>query len=117
MLDNGVYELVVPPKGCTIISNKWVFRVKTKADGTLDKQKARLVALGYRMKAGLDYTKLFAPIVRFVTLRVFMAMVAAENLEMHEMDVSNAFLNGAMDEEMFMIQRDGFIKEGEEGLV
>ena len=58
MFDNGVYELVEPPKGCTIIGNKWVFRVKTKADGTLDKLKARLVARGYRISAGLNNTQL-----------------------------------------------------------
>ena len=75
------------------------------------------MALGYRMRAGLDCTEVFGPTVRFVTLRVLMAMVAEEDLEMHEMDVSDVFLNGAMDEEVFMSQPEGFIKNSEEGLV
>ena len=67
------------------------------------------------MRVGLDYTEVFALTVLFVTLRVLMAMVAEEDLEMHQKDVSNAFLNGAMDEKVFMSQPEGFIKEGGEG--
>ena len=69
------------------------------------------------MRARLDYTEVFAPTVRFVTIRVLMAMVAEENLEMHQVDFSNAFLNGAMDEEVFMSQPKGFIKKVKKGLV
>ena len=96
---------------------KWEFKVKTLADGTLDKLKVRLVALGYTMRDGIDHNNIFAPTPRLVTLRIILALAAKENFELHEMDVSTTFLDWVMEEEVYMQQPNGTARVGEEHLV
>ena len=111
---NHVWELVDLPMGRRAIGNKWVLKIKHKADGSIERYKARLVAKGFTQQEGIDYEETFSPVVRFTSIRLILAIVACLDLELHQMDVKTAFLNGELDEEIYMDQPTGFVKEGNE---
>ncbi|KAL0396255.1 UNVERIFIED_CONTAM: Retrovirus-related Pol polyprotein from transposon TNT 1-94 [Sesamum calycinum] len=102
MTKNSVWELVDLPTGCKTIGNKWFLKVKHKADGSIDKFKAWLVAKGYSHKEVIDYEETFSPVVRFASVRLILVIVAHLDLELFQMDVKTAFLNGELDEEIYM---------------
>ena len=85
-----------------------------KTDGTVDKYKARLVIKGYRQKEGLDYFDTYSPVTRITSIRMIIAIAALRNLEIHQMDVKTAFLNGDLNEEIYMEQPEGFSSPGQE---
>jgi len=114
---HGVWELCELPPGRKAVGCRWVYRIKTNADGTVERYKARLVAKGFSQKPHLDYTETFAPVAKFASLRTVLALAAAEDMEVHTMDVSSAFLNGDLDEEIYMAQPEGFAAPGQEHLV
>ena len=114
MSQNKVWELVDLPPRRKSIGNKWVFKVKRKVDGQIDKHKARLVAKGFTQQEGVDYEETFSPVVRFASIRILLAIVAHMDLELHQMDVKTAFLNGELDEEIYMDQPKGFQVAGQE---
>lgn len=93
---------VRPPAGRKLIGCKWVFKTKITADGRIDRRKARLVAKGYSQIPGIDYDDTFAPVMRMTTLRVAFALAATRNLEIEAVDVKSAYLNGVLDEELYM---------------
>jgi hypothetical protein len=111
---NNVWELVDLPPGCKTIGNKWVLKVKRKADGSIDRYKARLVAKGYTQREGIDYEDTFSPMVRFASIRLILSIVAKQDLELFQMDVKTAFLNGELDEEIYMAQPAGLEVQGHE---
>ena len=102
MRSNHVWKLVDLPKGRKTIGNKWVLKIKRKADGSIERYKAHLVAKGYTQQEGIDYEETFSPIVRFTSIRLILAIVVNLDLELHQMDVKTAFLNGKLDEEIYM---------------
>ena len=91
---NQVWQLVDLPKDRKAIGCKWVLKKKFNSDGSLDKYKARLVAKGFTQVEGIDYDETFSPVVKFQSIRTLMAVVAYHDLELHQMDVKTAFLNG-----------------------
>ena len=97
MRSNQVWELVDLLKGHKAIGNKWVLKIKRKANGTIDKYNARLVT-----KEGIGYEETFSPVVRFTSIRLILAIVASMDLELYQMDVKTAFLNGDLEEEIYM---------------
>uniref|UniRef100_A0A2N9F135 CCHC-type domain-containing protein n=1 Tax=Fagus sylvatica TaxID=28930 RepID=A0A2N9F135_FAGSY len=111
---NNVWELVDLPPGRKTIGNKWVLKVKRKVDGSIDRYKARLVAKGYTQRKGIDYEDTFSPVVRFASIRLILSIVAKQDLELFQMDVKTAFLNGELDEEIYMAQPAGFEAKGHE---
>ena len=113
---NETWDLCELPKGKKVLHNKWVFRIKQEADGS-KRYKARLVAKGFQQKYGIDYTDVFTPVVKMTTIRLVLSMVAAENLELHQLDVKTAFLHGDLEEEIYMEQPEGYTAKGDEGLV
>ncbi|CAI7861604.1 unnamed protein product, partial [Closterium sp. NIES-54] len=86
----------------TILTGKWVFRVKTKADGTIDKFKARWVVRGFDQEHGRDYTETFAPVSRHTSLRILIAVAAMKKKKLRQIDVANAFLYAHVDAEIFV---------------
>ncbi|GAB2269654.1 hypothetical protein Dimus_038780 [Dionaea muscipula] len=106
---NNTWTLVPKPEKCRIIECKWIYKVKegiTKADPV--RYKARLVAKGFTQKEGIDYTEIFSPVVKFKTIRIMLAVTAFYDLELEQMDVKTAFLNGDLDETIFMSQPEGY---------
>ena len=85
-----------------------------KVDGTIDKFKARLVAKGFTQKEGIDCFDTYAPVARIATIRVLIALASIYELEIHQMDIKTAFLNGELDEEIYMQQPEGFVVQGQE---
>ena len=98
--------------GCKPLGYKWIFKKKMKADGTIDKYKARLVIKSYKQKEGFDYFDTYSPVTRINSIRMVLAIAALRNLEVHQMDVKTAFLNGGLDKEIYMEQPEDFIAFG-----
>ena len=114
IMQNHTWELVDLPPGCKPLGYKWIFKRKMKADGSIDKYKARLVVKGYRQKEGLDYFDTYSPVTRITSIRMLISIAALFNLEIHQMDVKTAFLNGDLNEEIYMEQPEGFVVSGQE---
>ena len=92
---------------------KWIFKRKLKPDVSIDKYKARLVAMGYRQKEGLDYFDTYSPVTRITFIRMLIAIAVLHNLVIHQMDVKTTFLNGQLNEEIYMEQPEEFIIKGQ----
>ncbi|GJT14034.1 retrovirus-related pol polyprotein from transposon TNT 1-94 [Tanacetum coccineum] len=105
------------PPGCKPLGYKWIFKKKMKADGTIDKYKARLVIKGYRQREGLYYLDTYSPVTRITSIRMVLVIATLRNLEVHQMDVKTAFLNEDLEEEIYMNQPEGFIALRQESKV
>jgi len=113
----GTWVLQELPKGQRTVTCKWVFRIKRKADGSVDRYKARLVARGFTQEYGLNYYETFAPVAKHATIRMILGLAAHHDWELHQMDVDCAYLNAELAEEVYMEQPTGFVEEGKERLV
>ena len=111
---NKTWKLCDLPAGKHAVGTKWVYKVKRKADGSVDRYKARLVAKGYAQKEGIDYEETFAPTSRITTIRCVIALATHNNWEVHQLDIKTAFLNGLLAEEVYVAQPLGFEVEGSE---
>jgi hypothetical protein len=114
ILSNGTWELVDRPYGCKPVGCKWVFKKKIRPDGTIDKYKARLMTKGYTQKEGEDFFDTYSPIARLTTIRVLLSLAASHGLLVDQMDVKTTFLNGELEDEIYMTQSDGFVVKGQE---
>ncbi|GJW78954.1 retrotransposon protein, putative, ty1-copia subclass [Tanacetum coccineum] len=109
MKDNEVWDLVeLPPNGKTV-GSKWLFKKKTDMDGAVHTYKARLVAKGYTQTPGIDYEETFSPVADIRAIRILIAIAAYYDYEIWQMDVKTAFLNGYLNEEVYMEQPEGFV--------
>ena len=117
LMKNETWKLVELPSDRKPIGCKWVFKVKYCSDGKIERFKARLVAKGYAQKYGIDYDETFSPVVRFSSIRALLAYAVQNDVLIHQMDVVTAFLNGNLEEEIYMEQPDGYIQPGKENLV
>ncbi|KAM3354769.1 hypothetical protein ACQJBY_025482 [Aegilops geniculata] len=106
---NRTWQLVPRPPRANIISGKWVFRHKTRPDGSLERYKARWVVRGFRQRAGVDFTDTFAPVVKLGTIRAVLQLAVSRAWPVHLLDVSNAFLHGHLAEQVFCEQPTGFV--------
>jgi hypothetical protein len=114
MSSNKVWDLIKIPDGVKPIGCKWVYEVKRDSKGNIDKFKAILVAKGYTHVEGKDYNETFSPVSTKDSFRIVMALVAYFDMELHQMNVKNAFLNGDLDETIYMAQPEGFAIKGKE---
>ncbi|KAG3046805.1 hypothetical protein PC122_g24254 [Phytophthora cactorum] len=108
----GVFRAAKLPNGQRAIGTKWVFKIKRKADGSIEKYKARLVAKGFKQKYGIDYTETFSPVVKYVTLRMVIAIAKYFGWPLDQLDVVTAFLYGIMKEQVFCIVPEGVELDG-----
>ena len=114
MYSNSVWELVALPERFRPIRNKWIYKRKKGPDGKFETYKARLVAKGYTQKERVDYEETFSPVAILKSIRNLLSMAASLDYEIWQMDVKTVFLNGNLDEEIYMSQPKGFIEKGQE---
>ena len=96
-----------------MVGCRWVYTLKYRPDGSVDRYKARLVAKGYTQTYGIDYFKTFSPVARLNSIRILFSLAVNMDWAMHQLDVKNAFLYGDLDEEVYMEQPPGYVAQGE----
>ena len=100
---NHTWELVDLPPSAKTIGCKWIFKRKLKQDGSIEKYKTHLVAKGFKQRNDVDYFDAFAPVTRITSIKVLITLAFIHNLVIHQMDVKTAFLNGFLEEELYMM--------------
>ena len=102
LMKNKMWHLVSPRQGQNVIDCKWVYKVKRKADGTIDRYKAQLVAKRFKQRYGIDYEDTFSLVVKAATIRLVLSLAVSQGWYLHQLDVQNAFLHGILEEDVFM---------------
>jgi len=105
---NKTWHLIPPKEGRNIIDCKWVYRIKRKADGSIDRHKARLVTKGFKQRYGIDYEDMFSPVVKASTIRLVLSIAVSNGWSLRQLDVQNVFLHGILEEEVYMRQPPGY---------
>ena len=111
LMDNQIWVLVELPNGREPIINNSVFKVKPTSDGKVERFKAFLVAKGNAQKYGIDYDEIFSPVVTFSSVRALIAFAVQNNILLHQIDVVDAFLNGNLEENIYLQQPDGNVQK------
>jgi hypothetical protein len=117
MISNGTWELVPRPQGSNVVTGKWVFTHKLRADGTLDRYKARWVLRGFTQRPEVNYDETFSSVVKPVTVHTVLATAIFHNWPIQQLDVKNAFLHGTLSETVFYCQPTGFTNPAHPDLV
>jgi hypothetical protein len=107
LMKNKTWHLVPPKKGINVIDCKWVYKIKRKSDGSLDRYKARLVAKGFKQMYGIDYEDTFSPVVKAATIRIILSIAVSRGWSLQQLDVHNTFFHGLL-EEVYMRQPPGY---------
>ena len=114
LYENQTWDLVPLPPGKKAIGSGWVFRIKHLSDGEVERYKGRVVAKGFSQRYGYDYIEVFAPTFHQASICLILAIAAVENLHLRSADISSAFLNGDLEEEVYMKQPEGLHQLGPE---
>ena len=99
-MKNDVWDVVPRPKEKSVVTSKWIYKIKHAVDGSIEKYKVRFVDSGFSQKEGIDYEENFAPIARYTSIRSVLALAAVMKRKIHQMDVKTTFLNGVVEEEV-----------------
>ena len=98
IMKNDVWEIVPRPEKKSVVTSKWIYKIKHAIDGSIEKHNARFVACGFSQKEGIDYEEKFAPIARYTFIISILALVVVRRWKIHQMDVKTTFLNGVVEE-------------------
>jgi hypothetical protein len=108
LMKNKTWHLVPPQQGGNIIDYKWIYKIKRKDDGSLDRYKARLVAKGFKQRYGVDYEDTFSPVIKSTTIRIVLSVAVSRGWHLRQLDVQNPLLHGNLEEDVYMRQPLGF---------
>ena len=103
-MKNDVWDVVPRLEGKSVVTSKWIYKIKHAVDGSIEKYKARFVAWGFSQKEGIDYEETFAPVARYTSIRSVLSLVVVMKWKIHQMYVKTAFLNGIVEEEVYVEQ-------------
>jgi hypothetical protein len=117
ILKNDVWEEVRRPQGKSVVTSKWLYKIKHATNGSVEKFKARFVARGFSQKEGIDYDEIFAPVSRYTSIRIIISLASVFDWKLHQMNVKTAFLNGEVEQEVYIEQPEGFVIHGKESHV
>jgi hypothetical protein len=117
IMKNDVWEVVPRPEGKSVVTSKWLYKLKHATAGSIEKYKARFVARGFSQVEGVDYDDTFAPVARYTSIKAVISIAAEMGWKIHQMDVKTAFLNGLIEEEVYIKQPLGFEVHGRESHV
>jgi hypothetical protein len=117
LLANQTWDLVPRPSGSNIVTGKWIWTHKRRADGTLERYKARWVLRGFTQCPGVDYDETFSPVVKPATVRTVLSLALTRGWPVHQLDVKNAFLHGILTETVYCSQPAGFVDSSRPDMV
>jgi hypothetical protein len=117
LLANKMWDLVPRPSGCNVVTGKWIWTHKRRADGTLKHYKARWVLRGFTQRPCVDYDETFSPVVKHATVRTVLSLVLSRSWPVHQLDVKNVFLYGTLSETMYCSQPAGFVDSSHSDMV
>jgi hypothetical protein len=109
LLRNHTWHLIPPESSRNLIDCKWIYKVKHKADGSIDRYKSRLVVKGFKQHLGIDYDDTFSPVVKPATIRLVLSIAVSQGWSLRQLDVQNVFLHGVLEEDVYMKQPPGFV--------
>jgi histone deacetylase 1/2 len=117
LLANQTWDLVPHLSGCNVVTGKWIWTIKRRADGTLERYKAHWVLRGFTQRPGVDYDETFNLVVKPATVRTVLSLALSQSWPMHQLDVKNAFLHGTLTEIVYCSQPAGFVDSSRPDLV
>ena len=109
IMKKDVWDIVLRPEGKSVVTSKWIYKIKHAADGSVEKYKVRFVARRFSQVEGIDYEETFFSVARYTSIRMIISLVASMGWRLHQMDVKTTFLNGEIEEEVYIEKPDGFM--------
>jgi hypothetical protein len=109
ILNNDVWDIVPILEGKSVVTSKWIYKIKHAADGSVKKYKAIFVARGFSQVEGINYEETFSPVAQYTSICTIIALATSMGWKVHQMDVQTTFLNGDIDEEFYIEQPEGFV--------
>jgi hypothetical protein len=112
-----VWDVFPRPEGKSAVTSKWIYKIKHVVDGSIEKYKARFMARGFSQIEGVEYDETFAPVVKYTSIRSIIALASSMGWKIHQMDVKTTFLNGKIEQEVYIEQPEGFVIHNEKSHV
>jgi hypothetical protein len=109
IMKKDVWDIFPRPEGKPVVTSKWIYKIKHAADGSVEKYKARFVARGFSKVEGIDYEETFDPVARYTSICTIIYLATSMGWRLHQMDVKTTFLNGEIEEEVYIEKPDGFV--------